>query len=277
MTAQRRILLAAVCGAAAALGVGLFLWNQAQTGLRARRALYAQFEGGASKALVARVRIEPGTLITQQHFAEEPWPALLLPEGALKPQQATAIIGTRARTLIVAGEVLTEARLFEEVLPLDRLAVGMTAVTLSTDAVHALGGELLRGMRVTLMASLTDGRVEALADDLEVLSANTAVAASEAATAEAATDATARKGLLGGSGGASGQSGGDIQWVTLAIPEDKVTQVLAAANANTLHLVLPKADDELSGLGLEETGAADAKVEQSLEPEATDETSATGQ
>jgi hypothetical protein len=138
-------------------------------------------------------------------------------------------------------------RIFEKRLALDCLAEGMTAVTLSTDAVHALGGELLQGMKVTLMGALPDGRVAELASDIEVLSANTASVTSAGSLAETGNDAGSNKGngrasLLGGSTQSFG-NGGDIHWVTLAIPEEQVSQILAAANANTVHLVLPKADE----------------------------------
>ncbi|MDR1775457.1 MAG: hypothetical protein LBS17_03245 [Actinomycetes bacterium] len=87
------------------------------------------------------------------------------------------------------------------------LDTGMTAVTLSTDAVHALGGQLAADMRVTLMGALDDGRVADLARDVRVL----------------ATDG----------------AGSAVSTVTLAIPDGQVSQILAAANANTVYLVYP--------------------------------------
>jgi len=208
MTAKKRLILALACGVVGALCAGGFLWGQAQSLDRTRQDLVKQFDGDAVKVLVARRRIEAGTLLHERLFDEQLWPEPFVPEGTIGVEDIGAALGHRTTATILAGEALTAFRVFDEQLALDRLSAGMTAVTIPTDAVHALGGELLCGMHVTLMGTLSDGRVEPIAVDVEVLSAGDSA---------------------------------DIRWITLALPDGQVGQVLAAAQARTMHVVLPKA------------------------------------
>jgi hypothetical protein len=149
----------------------------------------------------------------------------------------------RARSAYASTEPQAEETAPEAATVFDSLAPGMCAVTLSTDAVHALGGELKRGMNVTLMAVLPDGTVAVLAEGIEVLSANAGVVAAT----DVAEEEEQSGGLLGGSAG----SGESINWVTVAVPQGQVTQILAAANANTVHLVLPNDEEDGTEVGLE--------------------------
>jgi len=225
-----------------AVCTALFLLGQAQSASLVHAEVLEQFEGDAKAVLIARERIESGTVLSDRLFESQVWPEFYLPEGAIAAEDYSAIDGRRVSATILAGEVLTSARVFDQPLPLDRLAEGMTAVTLSTDNVHALGGELLRGMHLNLMASLTDGRVEELARNIEVLSANTsAIQAGVESNGDSAQSDAARSALIGGASSNGGSSGNEsINWVTLAIPDDQVEQVLTAARAGTIHLVLPR-------------------------------------
>ena len=252
--AKKRLIIAMACAAVGALCMGVFLWNQARSVSRTRAELVRQFGVGTSKVLVARRRIEPGTVLSEGLFDEQLWPAIFVPEGAVVAEQLKTVLGHRTLATILGGEPLTKARVFEQQLALDTLPEGMTAVTLPTDEVHALGGELLRGMKVTLMGVLPDGRVEAIAKDIEVLSANiSAVAADVANNSDLDTgdsNRSSRNALLGGQGAING--GESIVWVTLALPDNQVSQVLAASQAHTLHLVLPKTAPDSSDISDED-------------------------
>jgi len=233
-------------GLIGALCAGLFLFSYAQSASNARAEAIEQFDGELQQVLVAREQIDVGTVLTSHLFEQQLWPQIYLPEGAIAAQDYERIEGHRTSAVILAGEVATKARIFDQALPLDRLAEGMTAVTLSTDNVHALGGELVRGMHLSLMAAVPNGRVEELAHSIEVLSANTSAVQMGRENAAASDDVSdGRTTLIGGSASSGTnrmQSGNEsITWVTLAIPDAQVEQVLTAARAGAIHLVLPAA------------------------------------
>ncbi|MCL2679970.1 MAG: Flp pilus assembly protein CpaB [Coriobacteriia bacterium] len=239
MTAKKRLIISLVAGLVGALCAALFLFSQAQSTAAARAEIAEQFEGSSQTVLVARQQIDSGTILSERLFERKTWPEFCLPEGTIAADDFATLDGRRASATILAGEALTTARVFDQQLPLDRLAVGMTAVTLPTDDTHALGGELLRGMRVSLMAAVADGQVKELARNIEVLSANTsAVLADSQHDSDASGSDAARRALTGGS--TTNSRNEALHWVTLAIPSDQVEQVLTAIRAGSIHLVLPK-------------------------------------
>jgi Flp pilus assembly protein CpaB len=234
--------IAPVCAVFAAVCVAAFLWTQAQSTQQLRSQILKRFGGPEVKVLVARRTIEAGELIRDSMLEEASWVSLLLPDSVVKPQNRTRVVGHRASALILAGEPLCAERVFGQSSALADMGAGQTAVTLSTDAVHALGGELARGMKVSLMGALPDGRVEELAGKVAVLSADAGIARDEHAASDGSS-AEEERGLLTGS--SSAPSGSAISWVTLAIPDEQVKRILAAANTNTVYLVLPQEAEDL--------------------------------
>ena len=240
MTQKKRLIISLVAGIVAAVCAALFLLGQAQSTAQAQAEILEQFEGGAQDVLVAKQRIESGTVLSKDLFNERTWPGLYLPEGAVAAQDFPQIEGRRASATILVGEVLTTFRAFDQQLPLDRLDQGMTAVTLPADDVHALGGELLRGMRLTLMAGTMDGKVVKLAHNIEVLSANTAAVQMGTNTQMDSQQDSSRSVLTGATDSQSSFARGEsLNWVTLAIPNGQVEQILTASRAGTIHFVLP--------------------------------------
>jgi len=242
MSQKRRLVISLAAGIAAALCASLFLWSQAQSTAQTQAEIVEQFKGGAKQVLVAREHIASGTVLSLNLFEEQTWPGICLPEGTLAAADFEQVEGHRTATTILAGEALSRARVFDKQLPLDRLSEGMTAVTLPADNVHALGGELLRGMRLTLMAATPNGRVTELATYIEVLSANTsAIQNTPNLLAENDSVENSRLTLTGAADTQSlPHSGESLHWVTLSIPNNQVEQVLTAARAGMIHLVLPK-------------------------------------
>ena len=168
---------------------------------------------------------------------------MCLPEGTITAEEFDQLDGHRTAATILAGEALSSARVFDQQLPLDRLQLGMTAVTLPADNVHALGGEILRGMRLNLMVANSDGRVVQLAENIEVLSANTSAVQQGANIITDSSDSdSARISFIGGADSQSfSGSNESLHWVTLSIPDNQVEQILTASRAGAIHLVLPKA------------------------------------
>ncbi|MCL2403413.1 MAG: RcpC/CpaB family pilus assembly protein [Coriobacteriia bacterium] len=240
MTQRKRLIISILAGIVAALCAALFLWGQTQSAERAHTEMLEQFKGGAVSVMVARERIESGTLLSSRLFDEQIWPGFCLPEGVISLEDFGQIEGRRSAATILKGEALTALRVFDQQLPVDRLSEGMTAVTLPADNIHALGGELRRGMRLTLMAGTSDGRVAELASYIEVLSANTVAVQSEAIEGEDAQDSSRLALTSGASTQNSTPHGESLNWITLAIPNDQVEQILTASRASTIHFVLPK-------------------------------------
>jgi Flp pilus assembly protein CpaB len=238
MLQRKHLIFSILAGVAAALCAMLFLWGQAQAAARTHDEIIEGFRGGAVKVMVARERLASGTVLDRRMFEEQTWPGFCLPEGVIEAEDFTRFEGCRSMATIVRGEALVRSRVLDRQLPTDRLSEGMTALTLPTDNVHALGGELVRGMHLTLMVTLADGRVSELAHRVEVLSANTASFQSESADeGEGSSVSDARLALSGGSGG----RGIDVlNWVTLAVPHEQVKQILTASRLGTINFVLPK-------------------------------------
>jgi len=256
MLQKKRVGISIAAGVIAALCAALFLWSHAQSAAQVHAEIIEQFEGGAKRVLVARERISSGTVLSRSLFEEQTWPGICLPEGTLEAADFEKVEGHRSTATIVAGEALNRSRIFDKQLPLDRLAVGMTAVTLPADNIHALGGELLRGMRLTLMAATPTGRVTELATHIEVLSANTSAIQNTLTTF--AEEDPAGSSCLTLTGAAdtqnSSHSSESLHWVTLAIPNGQVEQVLTASRAGMIHLVLPKESLEDSKSQKQEAG-----------------------
>lgn len=248
MSQKKSLIVSILAAVMAAIFAILFMWGQAQTAANTQAEIIEQFEGGARRILVARSRIESGTSIERNLFSEQTWPGLYLPEGAIDVADFDEVIGRRATATIAAGEALTSLRVLDQQLPLDRLSQGMTALTIPAEDIHALGGQILRGMRINLMADAADGRVRLLVADIEVLSANTAaVQQGLAAGTGADVDTDSSNSFMSGSSDGFGYANNSepLNWVTLAIPNDQVEQVLTASRAGTIHLVLPKLDLEI--------------------------------
>ena len=240
MTQKKRLIISLAAGLVAAFCAALFLLSQAQSTAQAQAEIFEQFEGRAQDVLIAKQRIESGTVLNKDLFNERTWPGLYLPEGAVAAQDFSQIEGRRASATILAGEVLTTLRAFDQQLPLDRLEQGMTAVTLPADDVHALGGELLRGMRLTLMAGTADGKVMKLAQNIEVLSANTAAVQMNVNVQPDSQQDSSRSVLTGATDSQNSYVRSEsLNWVTLAIPNGQVEQILSASRAGTIHFVMP--------------------------------------
>jgi len=267
MTQKKRLIISIVAGIIAAMCAALFLWSQAQSADRAHGEMIEQFKGGAISVMVARNRIESGTVLSDQFFERQVWPGFCLPEGAVAVEDFEKVRGHRSAATILKGEALTTLRVFDQQLPVDRLSEGMTAVTLPADDIHALGGELLRGMRLTLMAGTSDGRVSEIASYIEVLSANTAAAQVDSMAEVDDSQADGSRSIL--TGGAStqnlsGQGGESLNWITLAIPNEQVEQILTASRVGAIHFVLPKEtltfDTDVDDISTDEQSDSDKEI-----------------
>jgi len=241
MSQKKKLTISIIAGFAGALCAVLFLWTQAQSATTARAEVLEQLEGGAKRVLVARDRIEAGTILSDRLFTEQTWPGMCLQEGTITVGDFEQYSGNRTAATILRGEALSATRIAGDPLPLDRLEAGMTALTLPADDVSALGGEILHGMRLTLMADTPDGRVAELVTDIEVLSANTPAVFAGLGGPHDSDFPDGEPGLLAaGSPSLPPSNREPLNWVTLAVPSLQAEQILTASRAGTIHLVLPK-------------------------------------
>ncbi|MCL2333128.1 MAG: Flp pilus assembly protein CpaB [Actinomycetia bacterium] len=229
MSNRQKMVVALACATVAALLLGLFLQRSATAAERSQRSLLRRYGKETVQVLVARRDLSSGTLLDSKALKAQSWPAVLLPEGALLERDRAALLGKRTTAWVARGEPVLRKRVLQAEKSLDGLSAGLSAVTISTDAVHALGGEVSDGMRVTLMGAGVSGVVAPLATNIEVLSSSTSVRDRKA---EAASSSTSGLGLFGA--GATS----DISWVTLAVPTPQAAQVISAAQAGKLWLVL---------------------------------------
>jgi Flp pilus assembly protein CpaB len=245
---RRNLLIAVLAGLAGSACLAFFIWGQAQSVIAKEKELVQKYEGGTMQVLVAKRRIDAGTLLAERHFEVHEWPVIFTVEGTVHAGDKDQVLGKRSTSTILAGETLSKIRLSQQISALDRLKEGYSAVTIGTDDEHALGGEIIQGMRLTLMAGQSDGSVSMIAADVEVLSANTAssMAASAVEASESQESSWDSLGLGSSdeSRGNSLSSGGSsraesICWVTLSVPNTQVAQVLSASRASRIHLVLP--------------------------------------
>ncbi|MCL2881730.1 MAG: Flp pilus assembly protein CpaB [Coriobacteriia bacterium] len=226
MSNRQRMLIALACAVVAAVLLGLFLQRSATAAERNQRALLARYGGQTTEVLVARKDLAAGTVVSSGLVEVKSWPVTLLPEGTLLARDREAIIGKRTTAWVAQGEPLVRKRVLQAAARLDALAEGFSAVTISTDVVHALGGEVSCGMRVTLMGAPVAGAVTPIATNIEVLS-------SSASARDTKTESSSSSAGLFGTGGSS-----DITWVTLAVPTSQAAQIITAAQSGKLWLVL---------------------------------------
>ena len=229
MSNRQRMVIALACATVAAVLLGLFLQRSATAAQRNERALLQRYGGQTVQVLVARKDLAAGTVLAAGLLKEQSWPTILLPEGTLLARDRATILGKRTTAWVAGGEPLARRRVLQAEKSLDALARGLSAVTISTDAVHALGGEVTDGMRVTLMGAGTGGVVAPLATNIEVLSSNASGAGDKAGSSSSSSSGG---GLFGAGGGS------DISWVTLAVPTPQAAQVISAAQSGKLWLVL---------------------------------------
>ena len=173
--------------------------------------------GSESVDVIVAIRdISVGERIVPESVRIEPWPPALLMRGAIMagelPDQAVA------SSAILAGEVLSELRLGEPGAGLT-MPEGLTAVTVPSEDVRAVGGAVRPGSRVDIY-SARGGSASLIAHAIDVL----------------ATSATSGE---GDSSVFTGGSDSKIRWVTLAVPPEAAEQIVGAADAGALYLTLP--------------------------------------
>ena len=194
-------------GVAAAALVLVYVTSVRAEAARAQRDALERYGGDLVSVCVATRDIEPGETIDEGNVRVEEWAASLLPDEALTSLEkahgktATSRIPKRAPL----SSVYFERRDGEIEVPR-----GKAAVSVACDAERAVGGALERGERVDVYVS-KDGVTDRLAS-AEVLDTS-----------------------------ALADGGGDVSWVTLAVNDSSVRELLTATAQGTVSLTVPGA------------------------------------
>lgn len=205
MKRGKRLLLSAASGVAAAVLAFAYASSVKAEAERAQREAIASYGEELVAVCVATRDIEPGEELDEGNVAMEDWVASLLPpDAALSIDEAAGRVATsRIPKRAVICPAYVQER--DEGIEVPR---GKVAVSVPSDAEHAVGGALARGDVVDVYVS-RDAISDRLAQGRVI---DTSV-------------------LAGG--------GAPMAWVTLAVEPAVVPEVLAATTAGTVTLVLP--------------------------------------
>ena len=200
--------LAVLCGLACAGCVLLYTQHvEARAALQRSEAL-ERFGGDQVEVCVATRTIAAGETVDTSNVTTRLWLVDLLPEDPV--MSLSEVAGVQASAPLVAGEVLVHAR-FDESHAAVALPAGLQAVGIELGVAQAVGGSLQVGNIVDVYASGASG------------------------TARIAENVLVASVMEGGSGRVA---------ITLAVPPDRVEELIAATQAATLYLTLPAGQEE---------------------------------
>ncbi|MGI6590660.1 MAG: Flp pilus assembly protein CpaB [Eggerthellaceae bacterium] len=168
-----------------------------------------RYGGEQVEVVVAKRTILPGETIGSSDVEKKMWLADLLPENSLKDDKE--VIGKQVASTIVSGEVVTSMR-FEQGNSKVEVPDGMTAVSLPTEEVKAVGGAISAGMAVDVFLTGSSG-TKRLGKDVLVL-------ATSAGESEETT-------------------GKSLSWVTVAVAPGSVEEYVSSAEKGNLYFAIP--------------------------------------
>ena len=221
MSQRTRTYISMASGLVAAICLGIFLHQTATASERAKTQLLNRFGGQTAEVLVATKTIRSGEKVTENAIASQSWPSILLPDDPYLRSEVHKVIGHSANSIILAGEPIRVARIDDAMSVLESVPIGMQAITIPTDPVRAIGGQVRAGMKVDLLCPSLTGDMEVLARDVVVLALS---------TDDEKTDDQTSPGLLG----SAYQQ--EIRWITISISSELAQQVVTAATVGKVYL-----------------------------------------
>lgn len=201
--------LGVLCGAVCAVCVLAYLQGVRGEADEARAEALARYGGEQLEVCVAKRDIAAGEAVDAGAVETRMWVADLLPGEAVR--DAGSVVGRKASSSILAGEVLSERRFLDAGSRLD-VPEGLTAVSVPAKDVQAVGGAVVAGARADVYA--TGGA------STEVIASNVLVLATSAS-------------------GKGDRSEEKVSWVTLALEPESVQEIVAAAQKTELYFTLP--------------------------------------
>lgn len=219
MTRQRKqAIISAVCAAVAVLGVFAYTASVNSEAAMARAAAIHSYGGERVEVVVATKDITVGSPVDESNATTQEWLVDLLAQG----EAATSVDQ-------VAGKVAQADIKKNEPIMLDRVGsgasriavpVGLSAVSVSSDDVLAVGGAIQKGSFVDVYVETAEGEVVLLGQKILVL---------ETSTSE------------------NPNTKQQVTWVTLAVTPASVSELITASSKGTIHFVLPSGTDNAKG------------------------------
>ena len=211
MKGNKAIIAGVVCGLAAAACVFMYAQSIKADADAARAETLARYGGEQVEVCVAKRDIAAGENVDASSIETKLWVADLLPANSIR--NANDVVGTKASSLVLAGEVLTQRRFQGDDVKLD-VPSGKCAVSLAAKDVQAVGGAVCAGSVVDIYAT-GSATTEALARGVSVL-------ATSAKTSQASS---------------SGDS--KTSWVTVAIASEQAEELVSAAQKTDIYFTIP--------------------------------------
>lgn len=213
MKRKRALAASVACGIACAVCVIAYTQGVRGEVEQARADALARYGGDQVEVCVAKRDIAAGETIDAASVETKLWVSDLLPPDAIRA--SNEVVGSKASSVILSGEVLS-ARRFRSDSPSIEIPAGMTAISVPAKDVQAVGGAVSVGSRVDIYATGSSS-TQALVRGVQVL----------------ATSA--------GSAASASSSDAKVSWVTVAVPDEQVQELVASAQKNDLYLTIPAA------------------------------------
>lgn len=213
MKRSRTTIFGIACGLACAACVFVYMQGVRGEADAARAEALARYGGEQLEVCVAKRDIAAGETVDAGAVQTRMWVADLLPAEALR--SADDVVGKKASSTILAGEVLSEQRFRDAGNRLD-VPGGLTALSVPAKDVQAVGGAIAAGSHVDVYA--TGGTsTDMLASDVLVLATST---------------------------GSRELSDAKVSWITVAVKGESVQEMVAAAQKTELYFTLPASGSE---------------------------------
>jgi len=216
---RKKTIISIISGLLAAALMGLYANTVVSSAADSYTKTLDTYGGEQIEVFVATRNIVAGERLTTSNVEKRTWLAELLPAGALT--SAEDVIGQTLAIPLFTNEPVTSSKIGNAVAPIN-IPDGHCAVSIPTNDVLAVGGAISAGSRIAIYAADKDA-VELLAADVLVLETSNSNSASKEPN-----------GMFG-----SGRQQPALTWVTLAVEEDMVEEIIAASRTMNLYLVLP--------------------------------------
>lgn len=207
MKTSKRIILSALFGLLAAGLCFAYGAGVRADAARAQEEALAKYGGERVKVCVAARDIDPGETLDETNVKSEEWLASLLPRDAVTELRSVA--GKPATSRIPKNAVLSGLYTKAESRSLE-VPAGKVAVSVASDAEHAVGGAAREGSYVDVYVE-KDGIADRLCGARVIDTSESAGASRE----------------------------GKVDWVTLAVGPEDVKELLSASGKGTLSLTIP--------------------------------------
>lgn len=207
------VLAGIISGLLCAAAVCAYLQSVAVQADRQRAEALERYGGEQVQAVVATRDILPGETIAAADVASQQWLAALMPKDAVG--STADAVGKQVASPIAAGEVVTSLRFDRGSTRID-VPAGMTAVSLPTEEVKAVGGAIVPGSAIDIYLTGKSGT--------KLLGSGVLVLATSAQP--------------------YGEGSADVSWVTVAVKPDAVEQYVSSAETGNLYFALPGQKEE---------------------------------